>query len=282
MNLKSHQKAAYKILTELFTPQTMMQSDMTRIIFDWYSRFDLFAGFLAGSKAVLSRHWFVVYHGYYLDQVRQYPADLVAKMDEAIADYRLLAMELMSLFADRERGDVCEEEFLQAIATLTLRFNAWHDDMDPGLTDPAHRVTDFTGARARDPDDIVDPCAPGVLFGGELWRMNYALLGWCSTDMMIKQQTAKLTGTTPPAELTDLALQVCQRFEAIEYWPGSPKGSLLSAQSSLGIAVLILPKDERHTMWFRKKFALVESMGYGVLPFPLLCDAFLPTVHMLT
>jgi hypothetical protein len=281
VNLNSHQKAAYKILTELHTPQTMMQSEMDRVIFDWYSRFDLFAGFMAGGKSVLSRHWFVSYHQYYLDQVRRYPGDLIAKMDEAIANYRLLAMELMFVFADREKGDLYQEDFLQAMAALTLRFNSWYNDMDPSLTDPIHRVVDFSCARPRDPDDIVDPYAPGVLFKDPLWRMNYAVLGWCSTDIMIKQQTARMTGTAPSAELTELALQVCQRFEAIEYWPGSPKGSLLSAQASLGIAVLLLPKDERHTMWFRRKLALIESMGYSpIIYLPLFEHCMLTLIFL--
>lgn len=262
MNLKSHQKAAYKILTELFTPQTVMQSDMHRVIFDWYSRFDLFAGFLAGSETVLDRHWFVAYHQYYLDNVQRHPDDLVAKMDEAISNYRLLAMELMILFANREKEGVAEADFMRAITSLLSRFQAWRDEMDPALTDSAHRVTDFGGARERDPDDIVDPCTPGVLFGGQLWRMNYAMMGWCSTDIMIKLQFAKTAGKAPPADLTKLAREVCQMYEAIEYWPGTPRGSLISAHPSLGVAVLILPKDERHTMWFRRKFAMVETMGY--------------------
>ena len=248
----------------------MMQSDMDRVIFDWYSRFDLFAGFLAGSETVLNRTWFVSYHQHYLNEVQQHPNDVVVKMDEAIANYRLLAMELMILFANREKGGVGEDDFLRAIASLMLRFQAWRDEMDPSLTDSANFVTDFTGARRPDSDDIVDPYAPGVLFGGQLWRMNYAVMGWCSTDIMLKQQTAKMTGTAPPAELTDVAHDICQQFEAIEYWPGSPPGSLVSAQSPLGIAVLVLPKDERHTMWFRKKFALVESKGYDPFLVPII------------
>ena len=35
VNLLGHQRAAYEILTELYTPQSIMDSGMTRIMLGW-------------------------------------------------------------------------------------------------------------------------------------------------------------------------------------------------------------------------------------------------------
>ena len=262
VNLKSHQKAACNILMELYTPETIMRSDMTRVIFDWYSRFDLFAGIMAGSETVLSRDWFSAYGRYYKQQGSQHPDQVKAKLDEVISDYRLLAMDMTMLFARRSNGSMEHDAFLKENASLTESMTAWRDQMSPSLTDQTYAIVDFDGAPKTDPEDIVDPYAPGVLLGGPLWRMNFAILGWYSTNLILKQQTALIRGTEPPADLEVQARKICQIFEAIELWPSSPEGSLLSAQASLAIASLFLPKDEKHTMWLRRKFAKIESMGY--------------------
>ncbi|TVY80693.1 hypothetical protein LSUE1_G006092 [Lachnellula suecica] len=68
--------------------------------------------------------------------------------------------------------------------------------------------------------------------------------------------------TEPSAELQEIAYKSCQLFEAMEYWPGSPPGTVLACQASLGIACLFLPRDDHHSMWARRKLAVIESHGY--------------------
>jgi len=41
INLSNHQKAACNIITGLYTPQTIMEDEMTRVILGWYIRFDV-------------------------------------------------------------------------------------------------------------------------------------------------------------------------------------------------------------------------------------------------
>ncbi|KAI9843212.1 MAG: hypothetical protein M1838_002725 [Thelocarpon superellum] len=259
VNLQSHQKAAYEILTELYTPATIMQSDTQRVLFDWYSRFDLFAGLMAGSEMVLSRDWFVAYNEHYQRHSQQLPDDIVGKMDLAISEYRLLAMDMATLFA-RAKGGGAPEHFMAEVSRLVRDLQAWRADMDPNLAAPANFVT-FHGSQALD-IGIIDPYEPGLIFERRLWRLNFAMLGWYATEMMMMQQAALMTGQPPPARLEGLARRVCQTIEAVQIWPGSPPGSIFSAQATLAIAALFLPKDERHTRWLRLKFASIESVGY--------------------
>lgn len=72
-------------------------------------------------------------------------------------------------------------------------------------------------------------------------------------------------GGDPPAaalaRLGELAFGACQVFETVERWPASPAGAMITLQASVAIAALFLPRDDRHRMWIRRKFALIESVG---------------------
>lgn len=81
---------------------------------------------------------------------------------------------------------------------------------------------------------------------------------------MLRYQTALILKTEPGDELQQIAYKTCQLFEALENWPGSPPGTVIASQASLGIACLFLPRDNRHAMWARRKFALIESHGYDI------------------
>src|SRR5204863_10512 len=68
-----------------------------------------------------------------------------------------------------------------------------------------------------------------------------------------------------PGELLDSTqlLQTCQLFEVIECYPEAPPGAALTAaHTSLAVASLFLPKDDRHITWARRKFARIEQLGY--------------------
>lgn len=133
--------------------------------------------------------------------------------------------------------------------------------MDPALKDPRYLVTDFAGARPRELNDIVDPYIPNVIFTGPLFVMNVARIDWYSIDLMHKYQTALSMKQQPDASIGITAYATCQLFEAVEYYPQSPPGSILACQASLGIASLFLPKDELHSIWARRKLATIESHG---------------------
>jgi hypothetical protein len=258
-----HQKAAYEILTELYTPQTAMDTEFSRMILGWYCRFDVFAGLMGGFETTLSRDWFSGSREYYARRIIEEPNSIDWKIEEAIASLRLMAMDISILFSKMSRGEVAIEQFMMENNAISQRMAGWKDNLDPALEDPRWRVTDFTGAPPVDPNDIVDPYIPGTLVSGPLWSMNKCMIDWYSIDLMHSFQTALITKSVPSKELAMKAYASCQLFEAIEYWPQSPPGSVVSCQSSLGIASLFLPRDKVHGMWCRRKLAIVETQGYA-------------------
>jgi hypothetical protein len=260
-NLLGHQKAAYELLTELYTPQTVMEDDMTRVMLGWYMRFDVFAGLMGGFETVLSREWFSYAQDFYRRQVTNEPANLDWKIEYAIAKHRLIATDMSLLFAKMGKGEISPEEFVKENGDIGRRIEEWKSKMDPALQDRQYSVTDFSGSRPLDPDDIVDPYIPGTLYGGPLFVMNIATIDWYSIDLMHKYQTALTLRTQPSQELGMKAYATCQLFEAIEFYPRSPPGAVLSIQASLGIALLFLPRDLQHAMWARRKLATIEANG---------------------
>ncbi|KAL9580610.1 MAG: hypothetical protein Q9212_004392 [Teloschistes hypoglaucus] len=266
VNLLGHQKAAYSMLTELYTVESIMESELGRKILSWYSRFDLFAGFLSGSGVVLGREWFIANGQYHAEQLMLNPESIHCRLEVAIAEHRTIALDMVLLFAKLPRGAITIEEFRKENENLEGRINDWRAGLEPLMSDDRYMVESFEGAPERPKDDIVDPYRPGGLMQGPLWTMNFLMMDWCGTKIMHTYQTALIMQEQPHAGLSDLALDMCRLFEAVEYWPGSPPGSILAAQAGLGIAVIFIPQDERHTMWCRRKLAKIESQGYTYPP----------------
>ncbi len=241
-----------------------METELTRVILGWYSRFDVFAGLLGGFETVLSREWFQYASEFYQHQIQMEPEKLSWKVDGAIANHRLVAMDMSLLFAKQGKGEISQAHFVQENELISQRIAGWITEMDPALQDPRHRVTEFTSARPRDPADIVVPYKPGTLFSGPLFVMNVAIIDWHSFDLMHRYQTALTMGKSLPEELTLRAFQTCELFEAVEFWSGSPPGAIIACQASLGMAAIFLPRDERHAMWLRRKLAGIECHGYVI------------------
>ena len=104
-------------------------------------------------------------------------------------------------------------------------------------------------SQTKAPDDIVDPYRPGGLFQGPLSTFNFIMADMLAIRLTFIYKKALALHEPPPPELTDLALELCRSFEAIEYSSFMPAEAVLKAQGWLGIASLFLPKDEKHTLW---------------------------------
>lgn len=172
-------------------------------------------------------------------------------------------MDMSVLFNMIGKGLISKEEFIIKNQELAKEIADWKESIDPAIQDPRYLVTDYSNAPPLDPQSIVNPYRPGILYGGPLWAINISTIDWYALDLMHQYQTALILGTSGPNHaLTRRAFCTCELFEAIENWPGSPKGSVIGAQASLGIASLFLPRDARHSMWVRRKFATIESNGF--------------------
>jgi hypothetical protein len=261
VNLLGHQKAAYQILTDLFTPQTIMQDETRRKIITWYIRFDLFAGMMSGGETALDREWFAASADFYKRQTADKPNDLGARFEEYFATSRLLATDVALLFAGKTKNTMTDEEFTTGVERLTQEFADFGRTIETAFTEPSHFLKSFPRAPQCSEDDIFNYQDPNFLYAGELSTMNFVLIDHWAIDLMFKYQLAMASGQQPSVELSELAMKKCKMLEAIQYGDDSPT-ALLGCQASLGIMTLFLPKTKEYTMWSRRKFALVEQLGY--------------------
>jgi hypothetical protein len=256
-----HQKAAFEVLTKLFTPQSVMQTPVGRVALMWYARFDVFIGIMGSFKISLSRDWFSAPAEYCQSRAAADPNNVGWKIEACSARLRLISMEMSLLFARDAKQEVTEEEYIAEHARLSAIWDDWKNTWDPALTDAAYLVNDFPSNLTPDPDNIVNPFAPGVLFRQPLFAMTLMTCEYHSIALMHASQSAKPLTDEDRARLMGHAYAILQVYETVELWPHSPAGSMVLLQSCLGLAALYLPRDPRHHLWFRRKFALLETMG---------------------
>jgi hypothetical protein len=264
VNLLGHQKAAFELLTRLYTPETITQSDFLLKVLLWYIRFDLFVGFQSGGEAVLGREWYEAVHKCYVEKIRNNPDDIGMQYEERFANSRLVAKDSNDLFARTSKGLIAPQDFMAQLPAMKERVDSLRTDLTPSLTDPCHKVHSMPGTP--DPEDIVNPYEPDLIWGGPLWTSNFLHLDMWGIQFMFNISYSMATKQPFDPELASEAYKAVQVFEAMCAYPEAPPGALLEAQVSFAIAIIFLPKDQKTVQWVRRTFAKIEASGY-VYPF---------------
>ncbi|KAF1960595.1 hypothetical protein CC80DRAFT_260893 [Byssothecium circinans] len=260
VNLMGHQKAAYEMLTRLYTPKTITQSNFHLKVLLWYVRFDLFVGFQSGGEATLSRDWYVAVHEHYVQRNRDGPDDLNLKYEERFAYSRLVAKDVHDFFSRKGKGQMSDEAFMQRLPQLEEMVNNLDKNIDPELLNPKMKVKRFPGTP--EPDNIVNPYEPDILWDGSHWTSNYLLLDMYGIIFMFNVSISMAMRKPFEPHVIDKAFRTAQIFEAIRLYPGAPPGAMLEAQATVAIGMIFLPKDPKTSNWCRRTYARIESAGY--------------------
>lgn len=259
-SLSGHHRAARNMIIGLYTPDTIMDTYMSRFIFVWYNRFDVLAGLVGGNETQLGREWYVQSEVYYIDQCRSPDADVFSHVWALTAKSRRLGLDMTALLARLSRGALPIEEFLQQAQTIAGGIEEMRMTLH-SLHDPQHAVTTYPNRKPLGPDDIVDPYVPGAFFSGPKWILNFAWIDYYAIELMHKYQLSSVMQQPPGPEHESRALEICRIIEAVDRWPEALPGSILAVHSGLAFAALFLPRDQRHSMWSRKKIARTEREG---------------------
>ena len=262
-----HHQASHALMRELLTPESVTSNELHGYIFTWYARFDVVAGILAGNEMVLGREWYIAKEEHDAQQAAMYPGDARLQSSLSLSIVRRSGLDMASLYAKLSRGLISMDDFKTQNELLAQTYERVRrilksfDHSDSTVTSYPHKepLTD---------DDIVDPYVPGGLHHGPSWEINFAWIDYLGTATMFKLQSSLTLGHPPMSELAELAIEQCRMIETIERWPHRENGYMISFKNSLSIAALFLPKDEKHTMWCRRKLALMEQSGYAPPPSP--------------
>lgn len=260
VNLIDHHQAAHALVRELLTPESVNASTLHSVIFLWYARFDIVAGLLAGNETVLAREWYVGKETYDAQQAAMYPADVQKQLGWAMSIIRRSGLDMASLYAKLSRGLISTDEFVTENARLGQSMERV-EHIVRSYDRSEYTVTSYPNQKPLTGDDIVNPYLPGGLHCGPLWGVNFVWIDYLGTVTMFKYQSHTVLGHPPTSELESLAMEQCRLIETIERWPQRERGCIISFKNSLSMSSLFLPKDEKHTMWCRRKFALMEQNG---------------------
>ncbi|KAE8372714.1 hypothetical protein BDV26DRAFT_273513 [Aspergillus bertholletiae] len=265
VNLIDHHQAAHALMRELLSPESITTNELHGQIFPWYARFDVVAGILAGNEMVLNREWYIAKENYDAQQAAKYPEDAFKQLNLAASINRRFGLEMASLYAKLSRGMIPIDEFIvqndqlgQALEKIRDILMQFHNS--------EYTIWQYPDRQPLSEDDIVDPYVPGGMHRGPLWDVNVAWIDYYSTKAMFKYQSLLSVRQSSPSELQQLALEQSRLIEAIERWPEKENGYMFTYKNSLGMACLFAPKDSKHAMWGRKRFALLESNGYVTAP----------------
>ena len=266
INLVGHHRAAHTMLLQIFEPDVMVETELGRRIFSWYSRFDIIVGLMSGNAIQLERVWFEANSSWYHSQVDDDPnndVDIDGIVADLVASNRLLGFDMAALYSKLPRQEITMDEFhkenkkiINRLSDLKQRIESINDDYYTVQTFPEAEIRPLTD------EDIVNPYAPGGLFRDALWALNFLWIDWYSIEQMHKYQAATLLQNPISIELEALSLEQCRIYEAIDRWQDAPEGALLGCHASLGLTVVFLQKDTKHTMWSRRKLANIERLGY--------------------
>jgi len=130
-----HRKAAYVILTELYTPETIKETETRRRTFRWYLRID-HLGLEAGQGLLLGRDWFCVDDDYDRQQLSQDSQNTDLRIQSAIARDRLTAVDMAVPAKDKEAAASAKRRCVST-ACIACRRRKSKVCLPPGSSEPS-------------------------------------------------------------------------------------------------------------------------------------------------
>lgn len=262
-----HQKAALEILTQLFTPQSIVQTPMGCILLVWYMRFDLFVASMGAFEPSLPRHWIETLKEQCQAQLYIDPRNLDWIYERTENQLRLISRDMCSLVARRKSGEFTEDTFQAEHRKITLRLREWRDNLHPALTNPALLVpVPNSGTHAAQPKLFNSILGPVPIYDQPLSFTTALICEWHSVAVVhlcqVSGDGSEAAAATVLGDTSQNAGAVCQIIEAAKNWPATPEGLLTMLHPALEMAGLFLPRSLRHHKWLREQFAWVESYGW--------------------
>lgn len=256
-----HQKAALEILSQLFTPQSIVETSLNRTILSWYIRFDILVGLMGGFVTSLPRDWFVAFDEHCRARLASEPDNLDWLYERAETRLRLICHDICLLVARRARDNMQGTPVTAEHENVARQLREWRENLEPTLTDPSRLVT----LPSYPSDEVFSASSRNApLYDAPLSSTTLLLCEWHATVMMHLYQASQ--GSRGPilpelGSLSQHAEAISQIFSAGEQWTTGPKGLLIMLHPCITIASMFLPPSPDSNVWLRKKFALLESSG---------------------
>ncbi|KKA29618.1 hypothetical protein TD95_000685 [Thielaviopsis punctulata] len=264
ISVMGHQVAAKELITQLYTVDNMMETSIGRVLLAWYSRFDCFVGIMGRFATALPQEWFTRYVEDMAHRTAADPLNVLVLQEEGASHLRICSEEIARLNYKISNNLMMPQDYFVEHGRISALMKRYFDGMNSLLLDPTYAI-DFAEENIEpDPYGVVNLHDPQVrLFKAPLFGVNVLRAEFHSIFIMHSFQQAISDRTGPVfKECQRHAYAICTIFEGIEKYTQAPRGALLLVQSCLGLAAMFFPPDQNHRNWLRRKFALIESIGY--------------------
>lgn len=268
-----HQKAAFEIINQLFTPQTIVQTPMGRIILVWYARFDQFVACMGTLEPSLPRAWLEALDVYCRGQLLNEPDDPTWLPETTENWLRLISHDMCLLHARKRSGQIHEENFEAEHRRLSILLREWRDGLSPTLTDPSRlaevpKIENQIFRYFKDRPPIYEESWSFMTLYITEWHA-VILMHLCRVPDHSLAEASVIIGSQ-----AENAEAICQILEGAERWSSAPKGMLTMLHPAISMAALWLTMSPQRHAWLKEKFAWLESSGY-------VCDTLSPVLRYL-
>lgn len=260
-----HQKAAFEILTQLYNPQSILQTTTGRLILAWYVRFDLLVASLGILRPSLPRHWVEAKDNYCQMRAFEEADNIQWIFEKTESQLGLISVDMCLLVGSRKAGELTEDEFRIEQQQVARRLLEWRESLHPLLTDPAHLVQTSAPASPDSQSKLFSYFTNHVpLYDGPLCFTTALICEWHSMVLMhLCQATEDITvkESSILGDTAQHAMAICEIIEAAGRWPTVPRDLLTMLHPTLVMAAMFLPRSTRLHMWLKEQFAGLESCG---------------------
>lgn len=254
-----HRNAASKLLTSLWTPTLMAESEENRTIFNWFMHFDVIASMMAGHQTALPQEWSEANLAFVCDLNKKDPDNIPVKVYLAMCEFQELAVEASIMTAKRSANQMTLEEFVEESEKMLSRCDGWRKRLDPMILSNAVKLQ----PKSYGEEELVCPVDPAPLYVGVRWGVNFMLLDYYGLLILLNHQRAITNNAdlslADSKTLADYASKICEIIAAMEAYPDTPAGSILAAQAPIGLAALWVPFEYRS--WMQRQLANCEQLG---------------------
>lgn len=227
----------------------------------WYARFDVFVAMMGGFETCLPREWFVAAVDNSTRHAATHPEDLGWIIEAHATSLRLISADMTVHFARARRGELLGKEFSKEHQRLEEQLHEWKKNLNPAITNADLRVPDSDLKPSSNSNSAAGSHTFEMLYDFPLFPTTILVAQWHSILVMHSSQEAMALQQETSDELRSVALATCGAFDKVSRWPKAPSGALIQLQACLAIAALFVPRDESQDMWFRRQYAMLESLG---------------------
>lgn len=247
-------------MQELLTPETSHLVDLHNNIFLWFSRFDVIAGILAGTEYLLGRHWYHLKEQHDTEQANCHPGDLCKQFAMISSINQCCGLDMAQLYAEWSRRTITFDVFVSRNEKLEQKIERAKKIMRE-FSDSKYFVHCYANQQVLAEENSMDPCSSNRIRQSPMWDVNCLWIDLLSTETMHKYQTMLTLRRPLLPDLQNLAVEQYRLIATMDSWSEEENGVFIGFNNNIGIISMILPKDEIHQMWCRRKMAFMERNG---------------------